>query len=236
MKTSRLLSPAIIALTALISLQCAHAMRLSPLDPSFTALGALPTGNLTVNTGSGGGLPTLNYAGGMLTGNVVAQASGPDIAVFVFDGGATLANGNTLNVSGGDRGLALLFTGSAIINGRIDVSGSSGTNGNGAGAGNNGLGGAGGPGGFAGGNGYDAVGGFTATGAQHGTGFGQGIAGVSPGNPSGRTPGGGGGYGTTGDQPFSAPGWGVAHGDLLSVLQGGSGGAGAAGEISRTYT
>ncbi|MCB1692321.1 MAG: hypothetical protein KDI19_06110, partial [Pseudomonadales bacterium] len=197
----------------------------APLDPSsstWSMLGLLPSGDLVVDTGTSGdagSLPTLTFAGGILVGDVVAQAGGPDIAVFRFDGGSVFGASDLLTVSSGSRALALLFDGAALIEGTIDVSGGSGvdnstTAGTGvAGGGNGGYGNWPTPG--------------------NGVGPGAGIGGSSSASFSGVSSGSGGGFGTNGGNGgagVTGKAGGSAYGDLATVLEGGSGGgAGGAG-------
>ena len=202
----------------------AVAIPVSPGDAGLSFLGALPGGDLSVDTGinaDGTSMPTLSYSGGTLTGTVITQAGGPEIAAFLFDGDSIFDTGNVLNVMGGSRPLALLFQGGATIRGTIDVSGGDGTPGGTRLTGTRGAGVAGG-----GNGGYGCC--FSSP--VDGQGPGGGGAGASSANREG--PGAGGGFGTEGGGIggiLSAPA-GVSYGDPLhDLFQGGSGGGGGGG-------
>lgn len=197
-----------------------HSTLATPLNPNdFTSLGNLPTGSFEINTSS---LTFDGLAGGVL----VPQGGGaPDIAVFTFDGGSTLASGEAITVFG-DNALALLFQGSATISGTIDVSG-----GDGSEPVPNvvtGLGGVGLAGGGNGGNG----GPFSS--GRDGIGPGHGVNGSNSASVSGIGSGSGAGFGTGGGRGGVAvterPG-GLPYGDpLRDVLFAGSGGGGGGGQ------
>lgn len=106
---------------------------LAALDPNlFSSLGSLPGGSFTLNTTA---LTVGGQAGGV-------EVDG--VAVFAFDGGSTLASGETISVVG-SLPAALLFQGSASINGTILANGGRGGDGGGINSG-----GLRGPGGFTG--------------------------------------------------------------------------------------
>lgn len=199
-----------IASAALFSVS-ANAIPLNPND--FTSLGALPTGDITINT------DTLTVSGLAGSGVLSAQIGGPNIAVFTFDGGSTFATGNNLFITGSNP-LALLFQGAATISGAIDISGQNGASvsqgGGGDGVAGGGDGGNGGP--------------FSET---DGTGPGAGLAGSTSASTSGAGSGSGAGFGTPGGPggagvTFRAGG--VTYGNPLSdTLFAGSGGGGGGG-------
>lgn len=200
---------------------------ISPNDPSLTQQGVMPTGNLFVDTGhaSIATSPLLTYSGGTIIGDIVSQASGPEIAVFLFNGGSVLGAGDIIKVTTGSRPVALLFAGSVRIEGTIDVSGLDGESGGAnqgtlvrAGVAGGGRGGAGAP--------------FHPT-LDDGVGPGGGEGGSSSASSGGAGPGGGGGFGTAGGDAGASVtlvDGGDAYGPTLSsVLQGGSGGGGGGG-------
>ena len=234
------------------------------LDPNgFTSLGAFPTlTSITINTDD------LSMSG---TGNGALQTQGvdaygqslPDIAVFTFDGGVTIANNVTINVTG-HNALALLFQGSATLGANINAFGGNGQDVSGSSAG---LGGNGGPGTrfayptstnpaynmISGGNGSGACSGQTA-----GQGFGAPVTVTLPDNSTvdahvgsglpglteqpGRAYGGsGGGFGGSGGESTAygpvipIPG-GAANGDLAVALHGGSSGGGGGGGCGFPFT
>ncbi|TWT37978.1 hypothetical protein KOR34_29440 [Posidoniimonas corsicana] len=199
-------------------------VRSAPLNPNdFVSLGGMPSGGFVIDTDA------LTFAGS--PGGVLhAQGGGaPDVAVFVFDGGGSLASGEAVTVTGGNA-LALLFRGSATLAGTIDVSGADGVD-----AVQNvvtGIGGAGVAGGGRGGNG----GPFSAN--QDGVGPGHGVVGSNSASVSGVGSGSGGGFGTMGGRGGVAvtfrPG-GPAYGEpLRDLLHAGSGGGGGGGQgVSR---
>lgn len=199
-----------IASAALFSAS-ANAILFDPND--FTSLGALPGGDITINTDA------LTVSGTAGTGFLATQAGGPDVAVFTFDGGANFASGNTIFVTGANP-LALLFQGGATFSGSVDISGNDGASAAG------GAGGSGVAGGGAGGNG----GPFSKT---DGTGPGKGLAGSTSASTSGSNGGSGAGFGTPGGQggagiTFRAGG--STYGDpLQDILFAGSGGGGGGG-------
>lgn len=201
----------------------AAATPISPTDAALSLLGSLPGGNLSVDTGANGdagSLPTLTFGGGTLFGDIVSQAGGPDIAVFLFDGGAVFGAGNSLTATGGSRPLALLFNGAARIEGDIDVSG---------GAANVNI-----PGSAIAGGGAGGGAGTKFSRPSAGSGPGGGTAGSSSASTSGNGSGAGGGFGTAGGNGgagnTTAAG-GTAYGDpLRDLLQGGSGGGGGGGD------
>ena len=203
----------------------AVAIPISPDDAELSFLGALPGGDLTVDTGinaDGTSLPTLSYSGGTLTGTVIAQAGGPEIAAFLFAGDSIFNTGNVLSVMSGSRPLALLFQGAATIRGTINVSGGDGTPGGTRLTGTRGAGVAGG-----GNGGYGCC--FSSP--EDGQGPGGGSAGASTGSGS-SGPGAGGGFGTDGGGigGILSASAGVSYGDPLhDLLQGGSGGGGGGG-------
>lgn len=199
----------------------------SPDDSSLSMLGALPGGNLSVNTGTSGdgsSLPTLTYGGGTLFGDVVAQSGGPDAAVFRFAGDSVFGAGNVLTLTSGNRPLVLLFDGAAHIEGTIDVSGGTGGAGGYKTVGARGVGVAGG-----GNGGYGGP--FS---GENGAGPGGGHLGGSSASGSGVGPGAGGGFGTAGGSAGAGltvvPGGTPYGGALSDVLQGGSGGGGGGGQ------
>jgi|GEM_PF-1799457 len=202
----------------------AVAIPISPGDAGLSFLGALPGGDLTVDTGinaDGTSLPTLSYSSGTLTGTVIAQAGGSEIAAFLFAGDSIFSTGNVLNVMSGSRPLALLFQGAATIRGTIDVSGGDGAPGGTRLTGTRGAGVAGG-----GNGGYGCC--FSSL--EDGQVPGGGSAGASTANRSG--PGAGGGFGTDGGGigGILSASAGVSYGDPLhDLLQGGSGGGGGGG-------
>ncbi len=205
---------------------------ISPDDVTLTPLGELPDGNLTIDTGNNGdgaSLPTLAFGGGTLTGDIISQAGGPEIAVFLFDGGAIFDSGSSLTATGGSRPIALLFNGSARIEGTINVSGGDGGDGVGGIPGN--VIGTGANGTAGGGNGGTG-GPFSSF--QDGTGPGHGIAGSSSASGSGVGSGSGAGFGSDGGNGGAGPTnreGGDAYGDpLRDLLQGGSGGGGGGGQ------
>ena len=205
---------------------------ISPDDVTLTPLGELPDGNLTIDTGNNGdgaSLPTLAFGGGTLTGDIISQAGGPEIAVFLFDGGAIFDSGSSLTATGGSRPIALLFNGSARIEGTINVSGGDGGDGVGGIPGN--VIGTGANGTAGGGNGGTG-GPFSSF--QDGTGPGHGIAGSSSASGSGVGSGSGAGFGSDGGNGGAGPtnrDGGNAYGDpLRDLLQGGSGGGGGGGQ------
>lgn len=209
-KSRRAIAACVLALAGLTAGD-AGAVALNPND--FASLGALPGGSLAFDTDA---LTVQGAAGGV----VQSQAGGPDIAVFVFDGGATLGN---VSVAG-SRPLALLFRGSAAVAGSIDISG-----GNGGPSGGNTVGGGGST--MAGGGAGGAGGPFS--GGSDGDGPGGGALGSSSASNSGAGPGAGGGFGSDGGDGGAGvttrPG-GDAYGDpLRDLLQGGSGGGGGGG-------
>lgn len=189
----------------------ANAIPLNPND--FTSLGALPGGNLTIDTDA----LTVSGIGG--NGVFAAQAGGPDIAVFTFDDGAIFGAGNTITVTGSNP-VALLFQGAATFSGSIDISGADGA------SVSQGAGGQGVAGGGSGGNG----GPFSET---NGTGPGAGLAGSTSASSSGAGSGSGAGFGTEGGPggagvTFRAGG--STYGDpLRDILFAGSGGGGGGG-------
>lgn len=204
----------------------AAALPVGPDDLGLSLLGALPGGNISIDTGTngdGGSTPVLTYSGGTLNGNVVTQTGGPDIAVFLFAGGSTLASGDMLTLDAGSRVLALLFNGSARIEGTINVSGSDGGTGGANQAGPRDVGVAGGGNGGQGGP-------FS---GEDGGGPGGGLLGSSSANTLGAGPGSGGAFGTDGGSGGAGPtlrAGGTAYGDpLRDLLQGGSGGGGGGG-------
>lgn len=191
----------------------------SPLDPNdFSSLGSLPVGDFQIDTDA------LTF-GGVAGGVLRVQGSGaPDIAVFTFDGGSTLASGDEITVTGGNA-LAILFRGSATLAGTIDVSGADGLD-----AVQNdvtGLGGIGRVGGGRGGNG----GPFSF--GQDGIGPGHGVVGSNSASVSGVGSGSGAGFGTMGGQGGAAVTFragGAPYGDpLRDRLFAGSGGGGGGG-------
>ncbi|QDT01584.1 hypothetical protein [Adhaeretor mobilis] len=209
-----------VAIAALVLL--AQEAIAAPLNPSnFTSFGVLPPGDFTIDTDA----LTFNGSSG---GVLVSQGGGaPDIAVFTFDGGSTLANGDAISVTGGNA-LALLFQGSVILSGTIDVSGADGTDQ--APGGFTGIGGLGIAGGGRGGNG----GPFSF--GQDGIGPGHGVAGSSSAAVSGAGSGAGAGFGTGGGNGgvgvTNRPG-GLPYGDPLhDLLFAGSGGGGGGGASS----
>ncbi len=191
----------------------------TPLNPGdFSSLGTLPAGDVHIDTDA---LTIGGNPGGVLQN----QGSGaPDIAVFVFDSGSRLASGNTITVTG-KNALALLFRGSARLEGTINVSGA-----NGIDAIQNavtGIGGIGIAGGGRGGNG----GPFSS--GQDGTGPGHGVVGSNSASVSGVGSGPGAGFGTMGGHggagvTFRAGGttYGAPLADLLFAGSGGGGGGG----------
>lgn len=202
-----------IASAALFSVS-ANAIPLNPND--FLSLGALPTGDITIDT------DTLTVSGLAGSGVLSAQIGGPNIAVFTFDDGATFATGNNLFITGSNP-LALLFQGAVTISGTIDISGENGASvsqgGGGDGVAGGGDGGNGGP--------------FNET---DGTGPGAGLAGSTSASTSGAGSGSGAGFGTPGGQggagtTFRAGG--SAYGSPLSdTLFAGSGGGGGGNQSS----
>ncbi|QDT67372.1 hypothetical protein MalM25_02690 [Planctomycetes bacterium MalM25] len=192
----------------------------APLDPNgFASLGALPAGDFLIDTDA------LTFGG---TPGAVLHVQGggaPDIAVFTFDGGSTLASGQRVSVVGGNA-LAILFRGSATLAGTIDVSG-----GDGSDAVQNVVTGVGGVGVAGGGSG--GAGGPFSTG-QDGVGPGHGVVGSNSASVSGVGSGSGAGFGTMGGQggvavTFRAGG--APYGDpLRDLLFAGSGGGGGGGQ------
>ena len=83
----------------------------APYDPnSFTSLGPLPAGNISIDT------DTLTVTG--VGGNGVVGPNGE--AIFTFDGGSTSSGIITVT---GNRPLVLLFQGDFTFSGVIDISG-----------------------------------------------------------------------------------------------------------------
>lgn len=214
-------------LISTLAMGTGSATPINPNDTSLSMLGLLPGGDLSIDTGingDGSSLPTLTYgSGSTLTGDIVTQSGGPDIAVFRFAGDSVLGSGNFLTVATGNRPLALLFNGAVRIEGTIDVSGGTG------GAGGHTI--VGGRGAAAAGGGYGGQGGPFP--GEDGAGPGGGHVGGSAGSQSGTGPGAGGGFGTDGGQGgagvTTVPG-GTTYGDPLGgLLQGGSGGGGGGG-------
>ncbi len=209
------------------------------LDPTaFTSLGTLPGGSFTIDTDANTFGGVVIAQGGVLQTNTgqdpnsapIDYVAPPDILVLTFDGGATLAGGDVISVTGG-RGLALLFQGAFNLDGTIDVAGGDG----GDATLFAGAGGAAGAGGHAGGRGSGAC-----SGDQPGAGPGGGGDGRDAANSSGRSGGGGGGHGSAGGIGTSNGGIGTgaagaAYGDLTQTLQGGSGGGGGSGTCSVTF-
>ena len=206
----------VLALVTMIA-STLHAAPLRPTD--FVSLGPLPQGNVAIDTDA------LTF-GGNPGGVLVVQGGGaPDIAVFTFDGGSALDSGDSITVSG-QNALAVLFQGSVVLSGTIDVSGGDGaapiprviTGVGGTGVAGGGRGGNGGP--FSSlqdgaGPGGGSAGGSSASAGTVGSGAGGGFG----------TPGGNGGFGVT-----TRPG-GVAYGDpLRELLFAGSGGGGGGGQ------
>ena len=209
-----------------LAVDAAWAIPIDPGDSSLSMLGALPGGDLAIDTGTSGdsaSLPTLSYGGGTLIGDILAQSGGPEIAAFRFAGNSVFSAGNLLTVSDGSRPLALLFDGAVLLEGTINVSGTTGGSGGYKTVGGSGLGVAGG-----GNGGYGGP--FS---GKDGAGPGGGSLGGSSGNGSGTGPGAGGGFGTDGGDGgagVTLVGGGTAYGDPLSnILQGGSGGGGGGG-------
>ena len=190
---------------------CGTSANAIPMNPNnFTSLGALPGGNLTIDTNA----LTVSGIGG--NGVFAAQAGGPDIAVFTFDDGAILGAGNTITVTGSNP-VARLFQGAATFSGSIDISGADGA------SVSQGAGGQGVTGGGRGGNGRP----FSET---NSTGPGAGLAGSTSASSSGAGSGSGAGFGTEGGPggagaTFRAGG--STYGDpLRDILFAGSGGGG----------
>ncbi len=205
----------------------APATPIDPGDASLSLLGALPGGDLSINTGISGdsaSLPILSYGGGTLFGDVVSQSGGPDIAVFRFAGDSVFGAGNLLTVTGGSRPLALLFNGAVSIEGTIDASGTTGGSGGYKAVGGRGIGVAGG-----GNGGYGGP--FS---GEDGAGPGGGSLGGSSASASGVGPGAGGGFGMDGGNGgagLTNVTGGAVYGDPLSnILLGGSGGGGGGGQ------
>jgi hypothetical protein len=199
----------IVSLLALLSAAPPGIAAAGPIDfSSLASSGTMPGGDISIDTDA------LTY-NGMAGGVIITQASGPDIAAFVFDGNATLAAGASITATG-NRVLALLFLGDASLNGTIDANGGNATSGAGS------TGGVGGPGGGAGGTGNQVF--------QSGTPGGGPGGGGGSGAPSGAggaghgAPGQGGGRAVCCNEGLG----GAAYGDLTSALQAGSGGGGAA--------
>ncbi|MEQ8838132.1 MAG: hypothetical protein RID07_15100, partial [Lacipirellulaceae bacterium] len=192
----------------------------APLDPrDFSSLGAFPSGDFTIDTDA------LTFDG--IPGGIVVPQGGdaPDIAVFAFNGGSTFASGDSITVVG-DKALAILFQGSAMLSGTIDVSGSDGsepvpnvvTGLRGLGVAGGGDGGNGGP--------------FSSE--RDGIGPGHGVNGSNSASVSGVGSGSGAGFGTGGGRGGVAvterPG-GLPYGDpLRDLLFAGSGGGGGGGQ------
>jgi hypothetical protein len=208
------------ALLALLVFGVADWVGAGALDPlDFTSLGAFPTapGMYTLDTS---GTPTLSGPGGTFTG-VVSNG----VAVFDFNA-IDVVTGQVINGTGA-LPVALLSRSDITVNGTIDVSGFGGFN----------L--RGGPGGFDGGY-LAGSGGYGPGGGGAG---GSAFISVLPPPPSGGFAilyslfggGGGGGFGGPGNagMPVSGPvsggavgggSGGLAYANLLSQLQGGSGG------------
>lgn len=209
------------AFAALVTISISSAANAAPLDPNaFASIGAvagspivIDTDALTVDGGAGG---ILFPQGGTPFGQ---QSGGPlDIAVFTFDGGSVLGDVTIV----GDRAAAILFKGAGTVTGTIDVSGAS--------VGNTSIGGIGRAGGASGGVGEPF--GF---GIQDGFGPGGGNGGTVTANIDGRGPGSGGGFGTAGGVAGAGTtqvAGGVAYGDIVAELIGGSGGGGGGGHVS----
>ncbi|TWT73471.1 hypothetical protein Pla123a_38070 [Posidoniimonas polymericola] len=199
--------------------------RSAPLNPlDFASLGSLPTGGFTIDTDA------LTF-GGAPGGVLFAQGGGaPDIAVFSFDGGGTLAAGNAITVAGSNP-LALLFRGSVTLAGSIDVSGSNGVDAVQQAV--TGLGGSGVAGGGRGGHG----GPFSSN--QDGVGPGHGVVGSNSASVSGVGSGSGAGFGTAGGDGgvgVTIRAGGLPYGDPLSgQLFAGSGGGGGGGQGVMRY-
>ncbi len=185
-----------------------------PFDPNgFASMGALPSGDITIDTDA------LTASGVAGNGILSAQAGGPDVAVFAFDGGAVFGSGNSLFITGSNP-LALLFQGAATFSGSIDISGNDGASAQfgagGSGVAGGGRGGTGGP--------------FSET---DGIGPGAGLAGSTSASSSGAGSGSGAGFGTAGGPgglgiTFRAGG--STYGDpLRDILFPGSGGGGGGG-------
>lgn len=117
-----------------------------PFHPSsYTSGGSFPTGTVTIDTDA----LEVNSAAWSNAQNVT-QTSGPDVAVFTFDGGQTVTANVTLS---GLKPAVILFQGNATISGTWVVnSGRPADVGSGTGAGTTPVNGGGGGGGF-GGNG-----------------------------------------------------------------------------------
>ena len=156
MPNVRALTQAILAFASLLISSAALAVPiLTPTD--FTSLGALPGGSFTIDTDANTFGGTVISQGGVIQTNTaqdtnmasISYLTPNDILVLTFDGGATLASGDTISVTG-SRSLALLFQGSFSLDGTLSIAGG---NGNSPGAG-----GAAGAGGYAGGNGSGAMG------------------------------------------------------------------------------
>lgn len=207
------------AIAAITTISLTSAAGAAPLDPNaFAAIGTLGGGAITIDTDA---LTVDGGAGGILVpqgGAPYAEKSGgaPDIAVFTFGGGSILGD---VTITG-SRAAAILFKGAGTVTGTIDVSGASvvGATHNGAlGAVGGGRGGQGGP--------------FTA-GPHDGFGPGGGTAGTTSAPTSGAGPGSGGGFGTAGGNAGAGVTFvsgGIAYGDIVTELIGGSGGGGGGG-------
>ena len=240
MKLSLAIAILSAGISGLVDGQAKAATILAP--GAFTSLGPLPSGDLSIDTDS----VTLAYSGGTLFGTVVSQVGGPvsneipNIAVFTFDGGSTLAATDTILIlndfadGNNTRAVALLFQGSAALSGTID--GFSGKNGHfndgqlsGPNPDDDGKGGPGGPGGFRGNSGsYNSSPNFPD--GHHGR-PGMGPGGGAGGGDAADAGAGGGsrGVGGPGLAAGSEPGGaaGLAANDLANLpLRGGSGGAG----------
>ena len=190
----------------------------TPLDPNaFISIGTLAGGAIAIDT------DTLTVTGGG-SGVVVAQGGAPlgqksggpsDIAVFTFDGGSVLGD---VTITG-SRAAAILFQGAGQVTGSINVSGGSvsGTTAGALGAVGGGRGGSGEPFGV---------------GIPNGFGIGGGTGGTTSSPISGGGPGSGGGFGTAGGVAGAGVTFvqgGIAYGDIVAQLAGGSGGGGGGG-------
>ena len=215
-------SAAIAAIAATsLSFSISAGVNAAPLDPNaFTSVGTVAGGPIFIDTDA---LTVTGGSNGVAVsqgGTPYGQQSGgpPDIAVFTFDGGSVLGD---VTITG-SRAAAILFKGAGTVTGSIDVSGVS--------VGNTSVGGAGGSGGGAGGVGEPF--GF---GTPHGFGPGGGNGGTVAANIDGRGPGSGGGFGTAGGDAGAGTTFvagGVAYGDIVAQLTGGSGGGGGGGHVS----
>ncbi len=174
------------------------------LDPTaFTSLGAFSTtasDSYTLDTNA----LTLTGPGVSVTGVLSAN----NIAVFDFDS-VSIAAGSTITATGSNP-LAILSRGTFTVDGTIAANGGTPAAGSEAAV-------AGGPGGYGGGQ-------FTTT---QGAGLGPGGGGAVSGGVAGTYyGGGGGGFGGAGGQGGASGGLGgLIYGNLLTQLQGGSGGA-----------